>query len=219
MIEFASRHWKTALKILAVAALLYAAGHLSKMVAEAIEFELRPSNEDVVNRVITISAFLYAGLLALPFVPGAEIGLALLMAFGPPIAFLVYTCTVAGLCLSFLMGRFVPLKVLKTLADAINLSRLAGLLEQLEPMARKDRIDFLLSLDDRFAPILLRYRYVGLALLFNLPGNFLIGGGGGIGLIAGMSGIYSVSGFMATVMIAVSPVPILVSAFGTGFLS
>ncbi len=36
----------------------------------------------------------------------------------------------------------------------------------------------------------LRYRYVLLAVLINLPGNSLIGGGGGILLAAGLSGCF-----------------------------
>lgn len=199
--------------------LLYAASQISHAIAQAIEFELRPSNEDAVHRIITLSAFSYTGLLALPFVPGAEIGLALLVALGPPIAFLVYICTVVGLCISFLLGRFVPSRVLIALAETANLVRLAHLLEQFEPLSQKERIAFLTGGDDKFMQVFMRLRYVGLALLFNVPGNFLIGGGGGIGMIAGLSGLYSFSGYLVTVIIAVSPVPLLVCIFGVGFLS
>lgn len=219
MIHLTSRRWKTALKLFAVVALLYGASQLSHTIAEAVEFELRPSNEHVVHRFIMLSAFLYTGLLALPFVPGAEIGMAMLVALGPPISFLVYICTVIGLCFSFLIGRYVPLKFLRLFAGAIHFSRLAYLLEQLEPLDRKDRIGYLAGRDDKLTSTFLRYRYVGLALAFNLPGNFLIGGGGGIGMIAGMSGLYSFSDYLIAVMIAVSPVPLLVSIFGTGFLA
>ncbi|HSM41012.1 MAG TPA: hypothetical protein VK862_09690 [Afifellaceae bacterium] len=212
------RRWKAALKVLVVAALLYGANQLSHSIAEALQFDLRPSNEDVVHRVITISAFFYTCLLAVPFVPGAEIGIALLVTLGPPIAFLVYLCTVFGLVCSFVIGRYVPLKSLRAIADAVKLSRLALLLEQIEPLSREERTEYLTGRDNRALSRFLQYRYLTLALLFNLPGNFLIGGGGGIGMIAGMSGLFSLYGYLITVMIAVSPVPLLVSIFGTGFL-
>lgn len=47
-----------------------------------------------------------AVLLALPFVPGAEIGLAMLAAFGPVIAPLIYVCTVASMILAYTWGAF-----------------------------------------------------------------------------------------------------------------
>jgi hypothetical protein len=48
-----------------------------------------------------------------------------------------------------------------------------------------------------------------LALAFNLPGNTLLGGGGGIALAAGMSGLYRPVAYLATVVLAVAPVPLL----------
>jgi hypothetical protein len=50
----------------------------------------------------------YIGLLAIPFVPGAEIGIAMLTAFGAAIAPLVYVATVAAMMLSYTMGRILP---------------------------------------------------------------------------------------------------------------
>jgi hypothetical protein len=43
-----------------------------------------------------------------------------------------------------------------------------------------------------------------------LPGNTLLGGGGGIALAAGMSGVYRLPTYVATVAVAVAPVPLLV---------
>ena len=65
------------------------------------------------------------------------------------------------------------------------------------------------SMPRRFVPFLLRHRHLMLALSFNLPGNTLLGGDGGIALAAGLSRLYSTTGFLATVMIAVAPVPLL----------
>jgi hypothetical protein len=54
-----------------------------------------------------------------------------------------------------------------------------------------------------------KYRYLTIALLFNLPGNYLIGGGGGISLACGISRRFSWKWFLLTVVLAVSPVPLL----------
>ena len=58
-------------------------------------------------------------------------------------------------------------------------------------------------------PSLLRHRYIVIAALFNLPGNALIGGGGGIGLISGMRRLFSYPEYLFAVCLAISPVPIL----------
>jgi hypothetical protein len=67
-------------------------------------------------------------------------------------------------------------------------------------------------------PFLLRHRYLALAIALNLPGNFLLGGGGGIALLAGVSRLYAVPGFLATVTCAVAPVPLAVLMFGPEIL-
>lgn len=44
----------------------------------------------------------------------------------------------------------------------------------------------------------------------NLPGNALIGGGGGIALMAGMSRLFSFPLFLLSLTVAVSPVPLAI---------
>ncbi len=215
----AFRQWKPVLTFIAAVILLYGASQLSHFLAGVMEFELRPTNEDMVHRIVTITAFLYAILLSLPFVPGTEVGIAMLVALGPPIAFLVYVCTVLGLFLAFIVGRFVPLRLLRATAERFHLIRLSRLLKEIEPLSQQERIRFLTgATPNRAVSTFVRHRHIGLAVLLSVPGNLLIGGGGGIGMIAGMSGLYSISGYLLTVMVAVSPVPIAVTMFGTGFL-
>ena len=60
--------------------------------------------------------------------------------------------------------------------------------------------------------------YLALAVALNIPGNYLIGGGGGIALFAGVSRLFSVPGFVITIMLAVAPVPLAVMIFGIEFL-
>ena len=110
--------------------------------------------------------------------------------------------------------------MLVRLARDFKLEQTARLLEAIEPLNRNQRLDLLISLSSkRFLPWLLRYRYLALAVALNIPGNYLVGGGGGIALVAGVSRVYTIHGFLLTVLLAVSPVPLAVMIFGTGILS
>lgn len=212
--------WRAIAKIVCLIALLVAANFLAHGFADTLNFQIRPGNEDAVHRTITISAVLYSVLLALPFVPGVEVGLALIAMLGPAIALLVYVCTVAGLSLSFVAGRLIPLSTLIQFAEDIKLDRTSKLLNDIESLGKQERLTFLANkTPNRLLPVLLRYRYLALAVALNVPGNFLIGGGGGIALFAGISRLYSVPGFLVTIAISVAPVPIAVLVFGAEFLS
>jgi hypothetical protein len=216
----ARNRWQFLLKFISLIILIIAANFVAHWAVDALNFELRPSNEDMVHRAIMVSAIVYAILLAIPFVPGMEVGLALIGMLGPPIVFLVYLCTLAGLSLSFVVGRLVPLDSLIKPLEDFRFRRTETLLRTIKPMNMEDRLAFLLSkAPNRFVPILLRHRYIALAIALNLPGNFLIGGGGGIALMAGVSGLYSTPGFLVTIALAVSPLPLAILLFGNGILS
>ena len=94
--------------------------------------------------------------------------------------------------------------------DWLHLHRAAALVRELEPLDPPSRLRLL---DDkapaRIAPFLLRHRYLAIAALLNLPGNTVIGGGGGIGLVVGMSRLIPFPGYFALVACAVAPVPFL----------
>ncbi len=206
-------------KILLLVALLVLLNIAAREAVGLLDLTIRPSTEDMVHRTIVISALLYVVLLAIPFVPGAEIGLALMAMLGPQIAPLVYLCTLAGLALGFLLGRLLPLSMLASLAQDFRLGRTARLLAEIEPLDRDQRLAVLIErAPKRLLPLLLRHRYLALALALNIPGNSLIGGGGGIALVAGISRLYSIPGFLLTIALAVAPVPLAVLAFGIGFL-
>ncbi len=212
--------WGVILKLVCLIALLIAANILARDYMEVLHFPIRPGNEDAVHRTIMVSATLYAILLAVPFVPGAEIGLGLMAMLGPPIALLVYLCTIIGLSLSFILGRLIPLSVLARLTKDIKLERTSNLLKAIEPLDKKQRLSYLTQkAPKRFLPLLLRYRYLALAVALNIPGNYLIGGGGGIALFAGVSRLYSIPGYLITIALSVAPVPLAVLLFGTEFIS
>jgi hypothetical protein len=72
-----------ALRVAIMIAVLVLATWCAHMVRDALNLQIRPDNEQQVHRMIMFGAAAYIGVLALPFVPGAEIGLAMLAAFAP----------------------------------------------------------------------------------------------------------------------------------------
>lgn len=188
------------------------------LVRDALNLQIRPDNEQQVHQMIMLGAAAYIGLLALPFVPGAEIGLAMLAAFGPAIAPLIYVCTVASMILAYTAGRFLPIDVLRRVLSAMRMHRAADLVARAAPLSGDDRLALLLEGQSaRALRLAIRYRYVALAVAVNTPGNSVIGGGGGIMLMAGLSGIFSPLATVATIALAVSPVPLAVVFFGLRF--
>ena len=121
--------------------------------------------------------------------------------------------------MSFAVGRLISLKALILLLEEFHFQRASQLLTSIEPMKRADRLAFLVSkTPNRLVPFLIRHRYLALAILVNLPGNILIGGGGGIALVAGASKLFSTLGFIITIAFAVSPVPLAILLFGKEIL-
>ncbi len=167
-----------------------------------------------------ILSVLYSVFMVIPFVPGAEIGLMLMAAPGPTIAIMVYVCTIAGLSPGFLAGRLIPVSILASVVDDLGLNHAGKRLRVIEAMTDRERMMLLVDkAPKRFVPDLLRYRYVALAIAINVPGNVIVGGGGGIALFAGVSRRFSLTGYLLTIAIAVAPIPLAVSLFGSEILS
>ncbi len=211
--------WRGLLKLCFLVGLILGANLLAGSVLDALDFELRPSNEERIHRMVMATTAVYAGLMAVPFVPGVEIGLAMIAMLGVKIVPLVYLATLFGLSFSFLIGRFIPFSTLVHGARLLRFHRVGALLERIEPLPSEMKLAFLTErAPNRMIPVLLRHRYLALVVLFNLPGNFLIGGGGGIALVAGMSRLFSVPAFLVTVALAVSPLPLLLLVLGPGIV-
>ncbi|SFO88917.1 hypothetical protein [Tranquillimonas alkanivorans] len=171
-----------------------------------------PSGMPLMLAVVTV-VFVLAS--AAPFVPGAEIGIALMAAFGDTVAALVYAGMVAALSLSFLAGRVIPPERLARAFAALGLARAAALVRQSKGMSPDERRDHLARhAPNRLVPFLLRHRYVALAVALNFPGSALLGGGGGIALVAGMSRLFTPAGFLLSVAVAAAPLPLLVLLTG-----
>lgn len=163
---------------------------------------------------------IYALMIAIPFVPGIELGLSLMVLEGGYVAPWVWLATVTGLTLAYGAGRLIPPDQIGRRMRSIRLLRAARLVDALAPLDTQARIDLLCArLPGWLAPLVLRHRYLLLGLLINIPGNALIGGGGGIGLIAGLSRIYAPLATFVTFALAVSPVPLLFWFYGIPVLS
>jgi hypothetical protein len=185
------------------------------MIRDAMDLQIRPDNEQQVHKAIMIGATAYVALLAMPFVPGAEIGIALLAGFGAAIAPLIYVCTVAAMMLAFTIGRFLPISVLERVLQVLRMRRAADLVARAAPLSKDDRLAMLLEgQSKRVLRLALKYRYVAMAVAVNTPGNSIIGGGGGIMIVAGLSGIFTPLSTFLTIILAVSPVPLAVIFLG-----
>ncbi|WP_108838950.1 hypothetical protein [Tateyamaria sp. Alg231-49] len=185
------------------------------MVRDALSIEIRPENEQQVHRGIMFGTVAYVVLLALPFVPGAEIGMALLAAFGPSIVPLIYVATITSMMLAYAIGRFLPIGMLESTLTTLRMQRAADLVARAAPLSQEERLSMLLEgQPTRILRFALRYRYIAVAMAVNTPGNSIIGGGGGIMMMAGLSGLFSPVATLLTIMIAVAPVPLAVFFFG-----
>jgi len=128
-------------------------------------------------------ALAYSVALAVPFFPGAEIGICLMCMFGERGVFIAYTATIVGLSASFLVGRLFR--------GRLNL--------------KENRIMKNLNTFSIYIP-----RGLTLAILLNFPGNIIFGGGGGISFTLGIENKLKYRQFVAIITLATLPVPLFV---------
>ena len=203
--------YKTArfLKLMVLLVIIVALNVGGTWLSHLIDFQLFPRHEPMLHAIVLVAVILYIVLMATPFMPGIEIGLALMMLLGNKGAILVYLCTLAALSVSFAIGRKIPSRFIDLLLNWLHLYKASALVRQLESLNQQERLAFLYEkAPSRIAPFLLRHRYLAIAVVVNLPGNALIGGGGGIGLVAGMSKIIPFHGYLMVLAIAIAPVPL-----------
>ena len=206
-------------KLIYLIVLIVAANYAAGWVVDALKFELQPHHEQIMDRMIIVAALVFCFLLAVPFVPGAEIGLTMLWMFGTKVVLLVYLCTLAGLFTSYIVGRLISLKALVKFFDDLKLQKPGRLLRRFESLKKEERLNFLVTeMSHQWLPFFIRHRYLALAIIINIPGNIVIGGGGGIALMAGASRLYSLPGFLGAIAVGVAPVPLAVLLFGSSIL-
>jgi hypothetical protein len=177
--------------------------------------DLRPSNEPVVHRMLMKAAVVYALASAWPFVPGAEIGVGHLLVSGGELAVPVYGGRVGARLLAYGVGRLVPMRSVAAALRACGLDRAHALLPETEGLDRRRWLaPRVRNAPRRIVPLLVRHRRIALALLLNLPGNALLGGGGGIALPSGTNRLFGLPRHAATVALAVAPVSGFFAIFG-----
>jgi hypothetical protein len=201
------------LKISLIVGFLVLVNYGGSLVVQQINFQIWPEHERLIITVLWLAIVVYVLWMTLPFVPGIELGLALMVLLGTRGIILVYLCTLLSLSLSFTIGRLIPLKSFARFLGWLHLYKARDLMLQLEPLNSEEKLDFLLrSAPSKVIPFLVKHRYFMIALALNLPGNALIGGGGGIGLISGMSRLYPFPKYILLVSLAITPVPLLLLA-------
>jgi hypothetical protein len=178
------------------------------------------SGDQSATGILVILLVAYALLITIPFMPGIEIGIALLLLEGASIAPYVYLATMSGLFLAFLIGKWVPLKLLHNTFRDLRMRRACKMIAEIERTPKDERLLRLQTkLPKPLALIAVRYRYVLIGALVNVPGTFAIGGGGGILMLAGLLRLFHWSGIILTLAIATLPVPLAVYMMGADFLS
>ncbi len=201
------------LKLVIIAVAVYAA-HLAMDWATARAETTQ--NDNLMIGVLATLLVTYALLIAIPFMPGIEIGISLLMLKGASIAPFVYLATLLGLMLAFAIGRCLPHRWLRSLLEDLRLKRACALIDRLAPLSQDERLALLTARAPRWLrPALGSGRYFLLAVLINIPGNAAIGGGGGIAFTAGFSRLFRPSYTMLTFVLAVLPVPLTVWLSGS----
>jgi len=202
-----TRRYKLLLGVLYL--LLLAAGWLiGQWLPTVVAAHLEGSSETVVRNMIAMTLLIFVLASALPFVPGAEIGFALIMLFGGKLALLIYLGMLCALSLAFVMGRFMPLSLMARGFSYIGFNAANQFVLKLMPLSGAARLALLTeNTPSKYLPTIVRHRYVLLLVILNTPGNSLVGGGGGIAFIAGVSGLFRPVGFLLSIALAVAPVP------------
>lgn len=213
------RRWRMLFRVGLVIGLVVCINLFARWLGHQLEIEIRPSNDHMIRGIIIISLVVYTVLIAIPFVPSVEVGWGLMLLLSADLAPLVYLFTVVGLSASYIVGRRIPESRLQTFLEEFSLTRASQLVGKLKTLDTEQRLSLLLArAPAKFIPTLVRHRYLAVAVALNIPGNTVIGGGGGISLVAGMSRLFGFCRFVLTLAVAVAPVPLLIVIFGTDML-
>lgn len=216
MREVLRRLWAVRRLLIFYAVLLTAGWAFGHWLRDLAVPEMRPMNEPMIHRFVIIALLVFIVTAALPFVPGAEIGFALLLLFGAKAAPIVYVGMLGALVLSFSVATFLPRRPLGAALSWLGLTRLADLATALDNSSPEERrLRFAECFPSSLARRLIDNRYLVLAVALNFPGNSVVGGGGGLAFASGLSGLYAFIPFVAVVACAVAPVPLFFVLMGS----
>lgn len=191
---------------------LLVAGHsLSHMGFHDAQAMLSTMREALGPLALVLLALAYAVALAIPFVPGVELGLLIMAVFGPLGALVAFAATIGGLSLAHALGTMLPERVIVALLARIGIAVPPdGAASAMRHMLAKSGPPP--TAPGRLAALLLDHKHIALAACLNFPGNSIVGGGGGLALLCGLSRQFTWHGFLLTIAIATSPIPLLVLA-------
>lgn len=196
----------------ALLAVYFVGQFVADMVVQRFDLVMHVRSEPTFHRLIMTASAIYIALMAIPFMPGAEVGISMIFLFGAKICFLVYVSTVLALIPPYVFGRLIPARHCARAFEFVGLTKAQRLVEHIAPLSADQRLAHLLeNAPTRFGPFLIRHRFLALAVAINLPGNIIIGGGGGIAMLAGMTGLYALPTYLLTIALAVAPLPLIIS--------
>lgn len=196
-------------RMMMMLAVIVAANLGGSWLAMQLNFQIWPWHSDIIDAFVLAMLFAYIAAMTMPFVPGIEIGLALMLLLGKEGIPLVFLCTQFALVLSFLLGRCIPVRVFIAMFCRLGMDRACELLQRIDSVPPAQRLELLTPrVSGSWGAFLLRHRYAALAVALNLPGNALIGGAGGIGMLAGMSRMFSFRTYILVVAAATLPLPL-----------
>ncbi len=182
---------------------------LAVWVTQFLHHQIWPLNIGDSPKVIVLLFVAYVICMILPYLPAIELGLILLAILDIQGVLLLYPTTVLALLISHLIGRLIPVSVLKRLLRFFRFERASELLCAHGECDETRQVSLLIEhAPKRFIPYLLNHRYCVFAVAINTPGNMIIGGAGGIAMMSGMSRVFGTGKFLVTTMIAVLPLPI-----------
>ena len=198
------------LSILVFWAFLLVLGHqLSHQGFHELQDVLTSSGYEIGLFALAMSGVAYLLLLALPFVPGVELGLLIMVFFGRDGVIAAYLATIGGLCLAYAAAWLLPNQMTSRWVTRLGLSDAAENPDAaIKGMVANAKVTGRLA--GKFGSFLLDHRYLTLAACLNLPGNSVLGGGGGIAFLCGLSGQFHWRRFILTVVLATAPIPLLV---------
>jgi hypothetical protein len=186
----------------------HALSHMGFHDAQFMLFTMREAFDVVASALLVLA---YGVMLAVPFLPGVELGLLIMAVLGPAGAVAAYAATLGGLLFAYAVGRALPERVVVGLLSRVGLALpREGMASAMGGMVAASGLTR--SAPRRLTAFLLDHRYLTLAVCLNFPGNAALGGGGGLALLCGLSRQFGWRSFVLTVAIATSPVPILVLA-------
>lgn len=207
------RHFVTLRMVLATViwvGLIVAGHYLSHLDAPAIRQTLADLHEAMGMGALLASAVALAILLGLPFMPSVEMGLMMMAVFGREGAVAAWLATIAGLALAHAAGRYMPVEWLRHWMERQGLMSADSSDGQSPMLALMDRMHISPQRGHRLGAFLFRHRYLLFAALINMPGNSILGGGGGIALVSGFTRLFRWPHFVLTTALASLPIPLLV---------